>query len=288
MGNVIVSSITRTPVAQGGGVWGGLGAGESYIYETDFEAGVLGQGITDFVTTFNTTYSNDITGPDGSAQVAKMSPPFQAKYFGGNMLNVDYGAGSDIWVSWYQYFPTGFIFANGINGDGNGGAGALKWLRLQYVGNSERVTLGIDATGGWTSGPALEEMQYDWIAGEAMNWVERHGNVNYFYDDPTTPKIPLQQWHQVQMHIHLSAGDTVVGDGDGFIRTWVDDAYLGQVDRNTMPINGNKLTSIWMGDYWNGGAPQTQSWYADRVRIADQPPTTTDSGGRPYIAPVGA
>ena len=27
MGNVIVSSITRTPVAQGGGVWGGLGAG---------------------------------------------------------------------------------------------------------------------------------------------------------------------------------------------------------------------------------------------------------------------
>lgn len=286
MSNVLINSSTTTLKSRSTNVWGSK---PPFVYESAFSDGAVGQTITDFPTPFAIEYSNDIAGVDGGTQVAKLSPAFEAKYFGGKIMNCDYSSGDDIWVSWYQYFPTGFIFANGINGDANGGAAAIKWLRLQFEGTSERITLGVHATGGWTGGAALTEMQYDWVIGEAMDWVNRHGSQANFFDTETTPKIPLQQWHQVQMHVHLSAGDSVNADGDGFIRTWVDDTYLGQINHNTMPISGtSNLKSIWMGDYWNGGAPQTQSWYVDRVRIADSAPSTLDAGGRPYIATVGS
>jgi len=258
-------------------------------FNADFDGGEEGASITEFwflTAALKSVYSGDIVGPSGvPGKSLKISNEVDNKWFGGKIIEVDLGEGEEVWVRWYQYFPDDFKFANGRNGDGYGGAGMIKWLRFQYPGNSERITFEIDATPGCAQPceSALSEMIPDMIIGEGTSWKERNGNQAIFLQSPGHQK---GSWHSIQMYMKLSSGSADIGDGDGLIRMWVDSNLIAEYQRNTLPTNGGNLKSVWLGNYWNGGYPNDQSFYIDDIKITSIVPATNDSNGNPYIAPI--
>ncbi|MBW2454024.1 MAG: hypothetical protein JRI68_05925, partial [Deltaproteobacteria bacterium] len=101
---------------------------------------------------------------------------------------------------------------------------------------------------------------------------------NFRPDDQDTP-ITTGSWHYIQWHIHFAT------DSTSFIRFWLDDVFLGQVDEVTVSDPGNHIDFIRYGDYWNGSPHQDVVWYMDEVILSSETPDTVDAGGRPYIAP---
>jgi len=47
----------------------------------------------------------------------------------------------------------------------------------------------------------------------------------------------------------------------------------------------NPFNSMWLGDYWNGGSHQSNTFYTQDVIASKATPTTLDAGGRPFISP---
>jgi len=257
----------------------------------DFNSGTEGASITEFSKVsapLKSAYSSEVESPTGGGLVMRIHNETGNKTFGGRIVDLDLGEGDEVWVRWYQYFPNGFKFANGTNGDANGGAGRLKWMRFQYSGNSDRITFEIDATGSCAApcNFSKTQMQAESIIGEAQNWKERYGNQMISLDMPAETARPTAQWHSIQMYMKLSTGSADLSDGDGLIRLWVDDHLVGEYQRNTLPISGSSnLKSIWLGNYWNGGFPADQHFYVDDIIITNALPATLDSLGNPYIAP---
>ena len=291
MGNVKQNTGGNTLKVLAGGGFGSVGDASEF-YSTSFESGTLGASVapTDFVSEFGTTYNDDIVGPIGSGKVAKVEKLITEKYFGGPIVDMGgLGEGAEVWCKWAQYFPAGFVFANGVNGDGGGSAGRIKWMRFQYTGGSDRITMEADATSGFSPGDTggIDYFQPETVIGENMDWVSRYGGQAIFLDSVATPKIALGTWHELQMYIKLSVGDSVTGDGTGVIRSWIDSTLISEDIRNTLPVSGtSSLESIYLGNYWNGGFPQSQKFYIDDIKILTTAPATLDASGNPYIAPA--
>ena len=143
------------------------------LFTADFENSNVGDTIQEFAyptTPAKTTYSNSIAGPFGGQRTVLQENTAGNKNFGGRILNTKLVKGQEIWVRWYEYFPAKFCFANGTNGDSNGGAGKMKWLRFQYPNNTTRVTFELDGTPSCTAPctSCMTEMSVDSIIGEAM------------------------------------------------------------------------------------------------------------------------
>ena len=74
--------------------------------------------------------------------------------------------------------------------------------------------------------------------------------------------------------------------GKARIRIWINDQFLAELtDVTTLDSASSSVSSIWWGNYWNGGFPLDQYWYLDEMIITTNKPNTVDSGGRPYIDP---
>ncbi|MDG1772705.1 MAG: hypothetical protein P8H32_04625 [Oceanicoccus sp.] len=261
----------------------------SDILTADFETGEEGDSITEFHSLKrpeNATYSTEVAGPYSGEKVLKIEQKKTEKYFGGKIANVDLGEGKEIWVRWYQFFPEDFAFANGVNGDDLGGAGSIKWLRFQYPGVSERITLLMDATYRCYD-PCTDHLNSlvpEKFVGELQGWKERYGSTSAVYIDKEN--YPLGEWHAMQVYLKLSKGSSDKGDGNGLIRMWMDDKLIAEFQRNTMPVNGGALRSIWLGDYWNGGFPKDQHWFIDHLDVSTEQPVGTDSHGNYFIVPI--
>jgi hypothetical protein len=269
------------------------------LFKADFENSTVGNSVQEFAnssTPAKTTYDNSITGPFGGQRVVRQENTSNNKSFGGNIHNFSpaLGVGDEVWVRWYQYFPSGFVFANSTNGDNNGSGGKVKWMRFQLgTGGGARMTFKPRATPSCTAPCSNGKTDFEpaHVSGEGMGWQLNEGRHNQ--RDPNfsnPPSIGPGQWHAVQMYLRLSKGDVPNGDGNGLIRVWVDDTLIGEFQRNTLPPVGHaneglKLRSIWWGNYWNGGLPQDQHWYTDEMIITSDKPDTLDSGGRPFIHP---
>lgn len=229
------------------------------------------------------TYSSEIAGPFRDGIVVKQEIEVLKRGFGGRIASTNLGQGQEIWVRWYEYFPENFIFANSTVGS-DGGAGALKWLRFQYPGNSQRMTILLDGTGRCTSpcNNGQKEIVPDSIQTEGLNWKNRYGNIGIRMNSKS---FSTGQWRAIQVYLRLSTGSAERNDGNGLIRMWVDDSLVGEYEHSTLPSDGGRLQSIWWGNYWNGGAPRTQHWYFDEVIMTSQRPYTRDVNGNYYIHP---
>lgn len=263
------------------------------FFTANFENSVLGTAINEFaklISTINTVYSSEIAGPFGGNRVVKQTMAAEQKGFGGRLVDMDLGEGNEVWIRWYEYFPIGFCFANGTNGDASGGAGAIKWMRFQYPGTTERITFEVEAQAGCTApcNKCLANFRPHSVIGESMSWKERYGNMAFWFEPF---EFEVGRWHAIQVYMKLSHGSADKNDGSGLIRIWVDDILIGEKMRNTLPTRtiastdpGN-LKSVHWGNYWNGGAPKTQSWFVDEFIFTAKTPSTKDAKGNPYIDP---
>lgn len=218
-------------------------------------------------------YSSD-QAVDGRGQSCRTWIDAGDNFFGGRYLSLDtpVGDGDDIWMRQGLFFPEGFCFGFGDSpGDG---WGAIKWMRIEFD------------NGGAGGGPGNRlTLQLGNVAGQACNdetevygaTREYAGNANLRPE--SSPPIPTGEWHMVQWHVHLATDD------GAFIRFWVDDTYLGQVDDVTLGAPDRQIAFINYGDYWNGSPFEDASWYTDEIIMTVETPDTLDAAGNPYIAP---
>lgn len=253
------------------------------LYTADFENSTVGNTIQEFsstTTSAKTTYDNSIIGPFGGQRVVRQENQSNKKGFGGRIVNTSLGKNKEIWVRWFEYFPGNFCFANSVNGDNGGTGGKMKWMRFQYPSNTHRITLKMDGTPGCAApcNNCMTKMSIDSIVGEAMGWnniKRRIGSAGF----------PRSQWNALQVYMYLDDVPASAG-GKARIRVWINDVLLAEItDVPTLDGATSKLSSVWWGNYWNGGFPKDQHWYLDEVIITSSKPNTTDSGGRPYIDP---
>ncbi|MBW2522649.1 MAG: hypothetical protein JRI23_00670 [Deltaproteobacteria bacterium] len=232
----------------------------------DALAGVIGAGVE---------YSDE-QAVDGVGQSCKSFGFAGQNFFGGTFRTdgMDVGAGDDLWMRQALYFPAGFCFGYGTtSGDG---WGATKWLRIEFDNGGS----------GGSPGDRLT-LQLGNFAAQACNsegrlWGATREYISAYNFRPADQDTPITtgQWHFIQWHVHLTT------DGAAFIRFWLDEVFLGQVDEVTLSDAANRIDFIRYGDYWNGSPYQDVVWYMDEVIISSEQPDTVDAGGRPYIAPA--
>ena len=254
------------------------------FFVTSFEGGSAGQMVADFVnptTPMKLSYSDEIAGPFGDALVARQENQATNKNFGGRIVDVALGKGEQVWVRWFEYLPDDYCFANGTNGDANGGSGKMKWMRFQYPGNSTRVTLQVTGTPSCAApcSDCMTELQIESIVGEAMGWDNQRHVVG-------GPGFERGRWHAIQVYMFLDDVPVDAG-GEGRFRIWVDDVLLAEgTDKATLDAATSEVRSIWWGNYWNGGFPNDQHWYMDEIVMTSEAPNTLDADGFPYIDPL--
>lgn len=169
--------------------------------------------------------------------------------------------GDEIWVRWRQYWPTAFAFT---------ASPAMKFLRLRRR-NSLNVTQG------------YVDLYIDNAASSTPYYtVAENQQVETYFGSSA---IPRDQWITYEVYIKL---DTVSVDsgGQGRMRVWLDGTLAQErTDIITLGNAAHKLDAVYWFTYWNNETPPDNDTWCDDIVIATSasPPTTTDSGGRPYI-----
>lgn len=278
---------TLTLAGQGVGVSDGSGLPTYTPYlALDWQEGDVGDEIQYLSQGWNEgqrcRYSDDISGPHGQAKCVKAATYGGGSGFGGvyslgstgmpaQVSRADLLSDGDMWIRLYHYFPTAFCAGYGSGGDG---WGSTKWIRLQFSGG-QRLTYSLGGfSGGSCKSASLSPTVY-WLGNET-------GSGDFFWGTPGETDsgeiITRNAWHALQFQIHWSGSSS-------WVRGWVDDTYVGEASGGaTLPASGS-LTELVLGDYWNGEALQTTSWYIAELIVTRETPNTLDSGSRPYIAP---
>lgn len=241
--------------------------------------GVVGNSVANFNArnAGTVTYSDDVASPFGNSIVGKMDIATNENNFGGNFpvgSNLVVNEGDDIWIRWFNYFPSSFCAGFGTAGDGYG---RTKWIRFGFASTGQRLTLQL---GGFTGQScSVDDLYFAYVSNE----IGGSGN-EYFklagIDQQGT--VARDQWVRPQMRIKFSENPAI-----GFAQLWMGSTFIGQTDNfQTKPVGDNTLNDITVGDYWNGWAYQASSWYHCETVITKEQPTTVDSGGRPFISPL--
>lgn len=251
--------------------------GYTPFFTMDCEDGALGElpeGPGAMESARRMEYS-DAQAVDGRGQSCRTWIDAGANFFGGTYVSpeIAIGNGDDLWMRQGVFFPEGFCFGYGDTpGDG---WGALKWMRVEFDngggggGPGDRLTLQL---GNFADNACNQTAE---VYGATREYA---GNANL--RPPSSPPINAGQWHMLQWHVHLAPDD------QAFVRFWLDDQFLGQVDEVTMSGPDTSVAFINYGDYWNGSPYENASWFTDEVIMTAQAPDTVDAEGHPYIAPA--
>lgn len=203
------------------------------------------------------------------------------------------GQGETIWIRAWFYFPSsmswGFVFSTADDADmaacGFNGADGWGWTKFLAMGpDTGHLRPYLQIPGH------RREVARPTDSGGALYLLNSEtGGENIRVGDEVDDAIPLDQWVAIQWMLY-------VHDTDGYSRAWMDDRFLGETATGSTIEDGSYTHDQWrLGDYWNGfpytdGAADRGPFYLDEVIIATDKagygaPNTTDSGGRPYIAP---
>ena len=223
------------------------------------------------------TFSADVAGPHGEAQVLKLTIPqwdgvgsSASMFFGGGLVGSSFPLDSDqdLWFRLYHYFPTSFCAGADSAGDY---WGPVKWVRVEWT-DGAKMTYEL---GGFNQGSCASAASAPYPYLGTKEYFPDQSNM-YF---PTQVVLQRDQWVALQFHMHTGSS--------GFLEGWVDDTYLGRANASIIPstFTNKSIGSIVIGDYWNGGSYQANTWYVQDLIATTQTPDTLDSGGLPYIAP---
>lgn len=235
----------------------------------DGEPGTDAVGPDALHSAVSVVYSGD-EAVDGVGQSCRTSIDAGSNYFGGSygQPDVTVGQGDDLWMRQGVFFPEGFCF--GYGEQPADGWGALKWMRIEFDNGDpgDRLTLQL---GNFAAQACAERS-------ELFGATREYAGVANLRPE-SFPPIETGRWHMLQWHVHLAADET------GFIRFWLDDGFIGQVDGITLGAADRSIAFIQYGDYWNGSPFVDASWYTDEVLMSAQTPDTFDDQGHPYIDP---
>jgi|TARA_R110001632_G_scaffold105782_5_gene215340 hypothetical protein len=291
MGNVRVSSITRTPVDQGGGVWGGLGAGTPPVGGTpqlsdSFESQDLSASLaTQNSINFSWTESNrtGVVKQDG-ATAHRVWPTayinswtdgrdFTAKE-GTYAMSIEYAAGiemaeqrmafdarSDLWLRYWLRVPENYYAAD------NGGDATSKFLAIWNttyqagVGGGATFWLSTFRSTGGSCNIAMTNM--DGNTGTDLAYSQYVPFIS----------VPSDRGRWMELVIHLKT-ETSAGASDGIIETWRrwdgDASFTALHSKTDAALY--EVTGGWQAGYFMGWAndPYTaDTWFLiDEVEIA--------------------
>jgi len=180
-------------------------------------------------------------------------------------------SGDEIWIAFRLLLPTGSSTVANPR---------LKFLRLNIY-NAALSTIGyID-----TLLPILASADA-WVY---SNEVLPGAPITQLSSDDST-RPDLDQWQTWEFHIVLD--DTAAGSGGtGKVEFWKNSTIVGALNVATLSADSQLGRRVLVHDYWNGGAPQNQTFYwtdfACAVKSAgwrdDTPYLVTDLGGRKMI-----
>lgn len=191
--------------------------------------------------------------------------------------------GKTIWIRIMHYIPSSFSFGYKYGGEGD--RAAAEACGQNKDGNNRVKWLVISPTNG-TGRVYFNPQAYRRSLGDGSGTMRiitefGHGLTNL------EANLPRDQWFSLQMAVKISS------ESDGFIRAWVNDTFLGEMNGPTMSP-GSSVKDWGIGDYWNGvpwtdgKAGRTDFWIDDIIIASDLEgygaPNTLDDGGRPYIS----
>lgn len=261
------------------------------LHTEDFSSGSLGAAYS----TWTRSVFDNTRSVSGS-QSLKVStntgePPATCggghTFAGRNNLPVAIPEGNRLWVSYKVYHPSsfgwGYCFGTsdttdaatcGKSADGSGG---LKYMVVAPDTGTARIYYS----------PRVGRRSVSFI-----DTVRLVSEVGANLSPVVSWGLNLDAWNTIQMEIYVHSG------AEGYVRYWVNDTFLGQLDGATIGNSSYKIAQWGMGNYWNGvpytdstGDSTREDFWLDEVIIASDidgygAPTTTDSGGRIYISPT--
>ncbi|RZS93374.1 heparin lyase I family protein [Aquimarina brevivitae] len=204
--------------------------------------------------------------------------------FGGKALfpqGVVIPQGNTIWFRMMLYIPNTFSFGHkysvgdnaeadacGQNADGNRW---IKWMVMSPDVGTARIYL---------------------MPSGSRRIIEGGNEVRIISETLQAPgdfeiDLPRNEWFSLQVAVKVSSNE------DGFIKAWLNDTFLGEVQGKNI-TSGASLKDWGLGDYWNGipwtdGEAGRTDFWVDEIIIASDingfgAPTTKDSQGNVYIA----
>lgn len=244
----------------------------------DFESGTLGNvypSTKSYPTTSTARFSN-VHSFAGTKSIEIMidvnyvqsDPSF---YGFSNLLPAAVPEGNTIWYAARFYFPTSCsVGYSNVSDPGP----HVKFMRLSNSSTGGRIYLY----------KHREQFGVDFLSPSAVSLESENLHSLGTWTGANTV-FPRDQWFHVCFAVKNSSSS------DGFLRCWINDVYIGEVQGLTMPaatdINQWALGTHWNGSPYNDGSHDGY-FYMDDVIIASDingygAPNTLDSGDRPYI-----
>jgi len=257
----------------------------------DFSGGTLGANYSNWGSASVFDNTRALSGSQSlkiSTDATDDSTCGGSSYYGDRSdLPIDIPEGNRVWLSYHVYHPArfswGYVYQNGVDdaqasacGKGADGSNNLKYMVMAPVTGTSRIY--------YMPENARRDVNL-------VDQVRIESEVS-----GVTSRVPwglrLDAWTSIQMEVKVSSG------ADGYVRIWRDDVFLTQLDGATVVGSGNAIREWGMGNYWNGvpytdliGDSTREDFWLDEVIVATDvdgygAPTTTDAGGRLYIAPT--
>lgn len=251
-------------------------SGGGWTIDRSFNAGPVGntvEGQADGFdeSAFGSIYSNEQNNGDGLvAKVQVRNGNTDFGYWGGIVdFTENVGKGGEFWASFNYYVPTSYQ----ITTDNN----VLKFVRIR------QQTQGGGNTGYLECDMVTDNASLPW-SNHSFTLMKEGWSTLRGVGGPS--EIPRDTWFNVELYAKLNdenaPSSPTPGTGDGIFRLWIDGALVGEEDMRTLAAATDVATGFYLGTYWNGGAPQDQATYIDRLKITTVQPTNQDASGN-YI-----
>lgn len=208
--------------------------------------------------------------------------------FGGEIaLPSNVPSGRNIWYNLRCYFPStmtwGYVFSTSDSSEASvcskpdDGNGFTKFLVMEPDSGNARIYVQTPANRRSVAQPSVNPDDNLIVNSDTGIF----GGLDF-------QLLPLDQWVDFQMHAYIH-------ETNGFIRAWINDSYIGQVNGPTITSSARSIASFGIGNYWNGipftdGGSGQDYFYVDALTVYSDidgygAPNGTDSGGRTYITP---
>jgi len=252
----------------------------TYLKDLNFDSYTAGQAVTgangfdSAVNSGSTTSLASTTQSVSSPNSAAFTIAQTAEFWGAEfvfLIGPDGGDGTlqdgdEFWVQFKVFHPTGWD--NDTNGDGG-----TKFFRYRTE----------------TSGEVPQRVATFQLRGASTITGLRTELEGQVPDDVDITQagfggFALNQWNTFEFYINLS-------ETTGTIRSWCNHLPAGEVTGiNTIGTLANvKFFRLMLLNFWNNGAPATQTLYIDDFRVANSDtdsPVNTDSNGDIFIGNV--
>lgn len=173
--------------------------------------------------------------------------------------------GDEFWFSVYTFFPHDF------NYDSYGEGNHLKFLRL-HISNQSGDNVGYN---DWYIAPEASQDAHKFIFEGAPAWHKVISDVD---------KIVRGTWESYEMYIKLDTIPASLG-GEARIRMWKNGLLLLDIDdQKTLQNPTDYADRAHLFTYWNGGSPQTQHMFVDKIIVTNEEPNNFDVYGYPITA----